>query len=86
MDLEAFYILTADIDDKLNVGHKILCRGKVSDCLNNAVVNAKGVLYDILAVAGNGGRGNCDVRINLVDFLQKRLDDLNRVALGGKIF
>ena len=81
MDFKALDVLSADVDDKLNVGHKVLCGGEVSDGLNNAVVHVKGVFDDVLAVAGDRGRNNIDIGIYRVDFLEESLDNLDGIAL-----
>ena len=81
MYLEALDVLTADIDDKLNVGHKILCRREVRDGLYDAVIHVEGVADNVLAVARDRRRSYVESGIDLVDLLEKRLDYLNGVSL-----
>ena len=81
MNLKTLNILPADVDNKLNVGHKIFSRRKVGDCFNNSVVNVKCILYNILAVACNGRRGNIDFGVDCIDFFKKFLDNLNGISL-----
>ena len=80
MDFKALNILTADIDNKFNVGHEILCGGEVSYCFNDSVVNAECVIYDILAVAGYGRRNNVEVGVYTVNLLEERLDNFNGIS------
>ena len=81
MYLKAFDILSADIDDKFNIGHKVFCGGKVGDCFNNAVINRKCVLYNVLTVTCYGRRNNIYFGIYFVNLVKKLLHNLNGVSL-----
>ena len=52
-DFEALYILTADIDNKINIGLEFLGGGKVSNSFDNAYINRKSVFDYVLAVTRN---------------------------------
>ena len=41
MDLKALDILSADVNDKLNVRHKTLRGGEMGHCFHNAEINAE---------------------------------------------
>ena len=53
-DFKALHVLTADVDDELNVGHEIFSRRKVSNRLNNTDVDAESVSHHILSVTRYG--------------------------------
>ena len=54
MYFKAFYILSADVYNKFNVGHKAFSGGKVSNGFNYAVIYHKGIFYYFLTVSRNG--------------------------------
>ena len=78
---EALNILPADVDNKLNVGHKVLSRCKMRDSLDDTVIDRERVFDDVLAVAGDRGARNIEVGVKLVNLLQKALDKLDGVTL-----
>ena len=51
VDLEALYVLSADVDDELDVGHEELGGGEVRYGFDDAVVNVERVFDYVLAVA-----------------------------------
>ena len=51
---KAFNILTADIENKINLRIKVLGGGKMSKGLNETAVGRKCVFNNFLAVAGDG--------------------------------
>ena len=53
-DLEALHVLTANVDDKVHIRHKMLGGGKVGHGLHHAEIRVEGSLGQILAVAGGG--------------------------------
>ena len=57
----------------------------MGDGLHQAKVRVKGVLDDLLAVAGGGGGAYGDVREAAVDLLQEGLDQGHGVAAVGQI-
>ena len=54
MNLEALNILTADVEDKINIRLKIFCRGKMRNCFNNSVIHGKSIFNKLLTVPGDG--------------------------------
>ena len=64
MDLKALDILSADVNDKLNVRHKTLCGGEMGHCFHNAEINAESVFNDLFAVAGH--RSCSDLHIGML--------------------
>ena len=54
LDLQALHVLTADVQDELDVGHEGLCAAQVRDGLDLAGVGAQGLDEQGLAVAGRG--------------------------------
>ena len=81
MNLEALDILTADVDNELDVGHKVLGGCKMSHSLDNSVIYGERVLDDVLAVACDRRGSNLDVGVNLIYLLKEALDKTDGVAL-----
>ena len=52
-DPHALHVLTADIDDEINVGAEELSGLEVSHCLDLTYIDAQSRLNDILTVTGN---------------------------------
>ena len=81
MNFEAFYILTADVDNKFDVGLEVFSRSEVGDGFNNAIVHIKSVLYDFFAVACNGRACYVNVGADFINSFKKAFDQLNRISL-----
>ena len=83
LDFEAFDVLTADVDDEVNVGAEIRRRLEVGNSLNDTVVNGETCLDEVLAVACYGrafyGNIGVEVCINFLDLIcnfVKRLTEI----------
>ena len=63
MYFKAFNVLTADVENKIDVGFEMPCRSKMRYCFDNTLVGVKSVLYKFLAVA-------CDRRAENVYFVR----------------
>ena len=62
-DLEALDVLTADIDDEIDLREEGLGGGKVRDGFNQAEIHAEGIADQILAVTGYRARTDHPVRM-----------------------
>ena len=61
-NLEAFYILPADVQDEIHVRAEFFRRRVVGDGLHKTTVDAEGVFNHVLAVARHGAAADSDVR------------------------
>ena len=85
-DLEAFDVLSADVDDEIDVRAEMARRAEVRDRLDQTEVHAEGVLDERLAVAGDrAGYDMYAVAAQLVELCQLLADDIRRVALVGLV-
>ena len=71
MYLEAFDILTADVDDEVDFGEKVLCGEEVRHSLDESAVDRERVLDYLLAVAGDGRRDYVYIRVFVVKVAQE---------------
>ena len=69
MDLKALDILSADVNDKLNVRHKTLCGGEMGHCFHNAEINAESVFDDLFAVASHCACSDLHIGMLLIKLL-----------------
>ena len=63
VDLEAFDVLAADVDDEIDVGHEGLRGGEVRHGFHQAEVHAERAADEVFAVAGDRARADCPVRM-----------------------
>ena len=81
-DLEALDVLTADVDDEVNVGAEVSCGLEMGHCLNDTVVDGEAGLDQVLAVAGNCRAPDVHLGAKLcVDPLQLSCDLVQRLSL-----
>ena len=81
VNAEAFDILSADINDKIDIGAEFLRGCVMRNRFHNAAVNAECFPDDILAVAGDSRTAERDIGIFFVDFREIFADDRNRIAV-----
>ena len=81
VDAEAFDILSADVNDEIDVGTEFLRRGIMRDRFDNAAVDAEGFFDDILAVAGDGRACKPDAGESFVDAGEIFADSRNGVSV-----
>ena len=62
LDLEAFHVLPADVDDEVHIGQEVLGSGKVGHRLDKAAVAVEGIFDQLLTVAGRGHTGDLQAR------------------------
>ena len=67
--LEALYVLSADVDDEVNIGAEVGCRLEVRDGLNDAEVNGESRFYEVLAVACDRRAPDVYLRVHLAVYL-----------------
>ena len=80
LNFEALHVLTADVDDEIHVGQKVLGGGKVRDSLDKTAVTVERIFDELLAVAGGGHAGNLQARVIPVETKQRLPDEWDRVA------
>ena len=80
LNFEALHVLTADVDDEIHVGQKVLGGGKVRDSLDKTAVTVERIFDELLAVAGGGHAGDLQARVILVETEQRLPDERDRVA------
>ena len=80
LDLEALHILSADVDDEIDVRHEVFGGGEVGHRLHQTVIAAEGILDQLLAVAGGGHAGHLKAGMLLVDLNELFPDQGQRVA------
>ena len=88
MDFQALHVLTADVEDEVDIWLQILCCIKVRHRFDDAVVHAEGVANQVLAIAGNGTCQQPTLRIFLVEVRQIAAysdDGITLVALVERI-
>ena len=80
LNFEALHVLTADVDDEIHVGQKVLGGGKVRDSLDKTAVTVERIFDELLAVAGGGHAGDLQARVISVETEQRLPDERDRVA------
>ena len=80
LNFEALHVLTADVDDEIHVGQKVLGGGKVRDSLDKTAVTVERIFDELLAVAGGGHAGDLQARVIPVETEQRLPDERDRVA------
>ena len=80
LDLEALHILSADVDDEIDIRHEVFGGGEVGHRLHQTVIAAEGILDQLLAVAGGGHAGHLKAGMLLVDLDELFPDQGQRVA------
>ena len=85
LDLEALHILAADVDDKIDIRHKVFGGRKVGHRFHQTVITAERVFHQLLAIAGCGHTGHLQARVLLVNFEQLLPDQGQRVAEVGLV-
>ena len=85
-DFEAFDVLTADVDDEINIRAEMACRAEVRDRLDQTEIHAECVLNQCFAVAGDR-RGNnmYAVAAEFVQLGELLADNVRRIALVGLV-
>ena len=77
--LEAFYVLTADVDDEVYLGAEVSGSLEVSDCFNDAVVDRETCLYEVLAVACNSRAFYGDIGVHSLVYLFDLVEGLTLI-------
>ena len=77
--------MSADVDDKINVRHKVFGGGKVRYGFDNAVIHAECTFDNVLAVARGRDRRNLNAGAAAVNVQKQLSDDGNGVAAVGLI-
>ena len=67
MDLEAFDVLTADIDDEIDVGAEMAGRLEMGDGLDETIIDAQRGLDEVFAIPGD--RGGDDLALGGFEFV-----------------
>ena len=85
LNFKALHILPADVDDKINVGQKVLSGCKVRHRFDQTAVAVEGVFDQFLAVAGRGHAGDLQTGMLLVELEQRFAHQRNGVAEVGAV-
>ena len=85
LDLKALHILATDINDEINVGHKVLGGSKVGHSFYQAAVTMERILDQLFAVTGGGHAGDLQTGVPLVQFQQRFPHQGQRVAQVGLV-
>ena len=88
VDFQALHVLTADVEDEVDIWLQILRCIKVRHRFDDAVVHAEGVANQVLAIAGDSTCEQLAVRIFLVEVRQIAAysnDGITLVALVERI-
>ena len=83
---EAFDVLTADVENEVDLRVEVLCRREVRNRFDDAEVDSEGALDQLLTVACNGRAAKRDaITAEGLDLFQLRADDLHGIALIGGV-
>ena len=81
-DLEALHVLPADVDDEVHIRLEKLGGGEMGDRFHEAVVQRKGCLNELLAVASDRRGTDAQLRIGFIEILQRLFNHCDRLAVG----
>ena len=85
MNFKTFDILTADVEDEVNIRHIFAAGGEMRHRFHDAGVDAEGAANQIFAIAGDAAGHDFHPRVGAHQFDQRFPDQLQRVALVGLI-
>ena len=81
MNFKAFDILTADVDDEIDVRHIFAAGGEMRHRFHDAGIDAEGAADQIFAITGDAAGHDFHPRVGAHQFDQRFPDQLQRVAL-----
>ena len=85
-DFEALDVLTANVDDEINIRAEMARRAEVRDRLDQTEIHAEGILDERFAVAGDRrGHDMYAVAAQLVQLGELLADNVRRIALVGLV-
>ena len=80
MNLKTFNILTAYVNNKFNIRHKVLCGCQMGYCFNNTYIYSESIFDNFLTITSYGRRYYIYIWVNIVNLFKNFLNNRNRIT------
>ena len=80
MNFKTFNILTTDVNNKLNIRHKVLCGCQMGYCFNNAYIYSESIFDNFFTISGYSRRNYIYVWINIINLFKNFFNNRNRIT------